>query len=62
MKKDQNYVLGIDFGTDSVRSLVVDTYDGEELASDVFYFPRWVNGQYCNPAKNQFRQHPLDYI
>ncbi len=60
--KSKSYVLGIDFGTDSVRTLVVDAISGEELASDVFNFPRWESGKYCNPSKNQFRQHPLDYI
>src|SRR5512145_1236677 len=58
MKK---YVIGIDYGTDSVRSLVVDASNGNEVASDVFYYPRWKEGKYCNPATNQFRQHPLDY-
>jgi L-ribulokinase len=62
MKKSEFYVLGIDFGTDSVRTLLVDAFDGEEIASNVFYFPRWAESKYCNPAKNQFRQHPLDYI
>jgi L-ribulokinase len=62
MKKSEFYVLGIDFGTDSVRTLLVDAFDGEEIASDVFYFPRWTESKYCSPAKNQFRQHPLDYI
>jgi L-ribulokinase len=59
MKK---YVIGIDYGTDSVRTLIVDASDGKEIASDVFYYPRWKAGKYCNPALNQFRQHPLDYI
>jgi L-ribulokinase len=62
MKVSQFYVLGIDFGTDSVRTLVVDASDGKELASDVFFYPRWASGKYCQPARNQFRQHPLDYI
>jgi L-ribulokinase len=62
MKASQNFVLGIDFGTDSVRTLVVDAGNGKELSSDVFYFPRWAAGKYCDPAKNQFRQHPLDYV
>ena len=55
------YVIGIDYGTDSVRSLIVDAGNGKEVASDVFYYPRWKAGKYCNPSQNQFRQHPLDY-
>ncbi len=56
------YTIGIDYGTDSVRSLIVDAGDGKEIASDVFHYPRWKAGKYCNPPQNQFRQHPLDYI
>ena len=56
------YVIGIDYGTDSVRSMLVDTGNGKELADSVFHYPRWKEGKYCSPAGNQFRQHPLDYI
>ncbi len=55
-------VIGVDYGTDSVRSVIVNTNNGKELASSVFYYPRWKQGLYCNPAQNQFRQHPLDYV
>ena len=55
------YVIGIDYGTDSVRSVLVDAGNGLEVAESVFYYPRWKEGKYCIPAKNQFRQHPLDY-
>lgn len=58
----KKYVIGVDYGTDSVRSVVVDTANGEELASAVFYYPRWKKGLYNIPSVNQFRQHPLDYI
>ena len=55
------FVIGVDYGTDSVRSIVVNTRSGEELASAVFYYPRWKDGLYCDASMNQFRQHPLDY-
>jgi len=56
------YVIGIDFGTDSVRSVIVDVSNGEEISYHISYFKRWAEGKYCNPDKNQFRQHPLDHI
>lgn len=56
------YVIGIDFGTDSVRSVLVNASDGREVSSSVCYYPRWKRGLYCDPAGSQFRQHPLDYI
>ena len=56
------YVIGVDYGTDSVRSVILDTQNGEEIASSAFNYPRWKDGLYCDPAQNQFRQHPLDYI
>lgn len=59
---EKKYVIGIDYGSDSCRGVIVDTVDGRELASHVFYYPRWQQGLYCNPSKSQFRQHPLDYI
>ncbi|MEO8711100.1 MAG: ribulokinase, partial [Parafilimonas sp.] len=62
MNKNTAYVIGVDFGTDSVRSIIVDAADGEEIDSSVFYYPRWKDQLYCNPSINQFRQHPLDYI
>ena len=58
----EKYVIGIDFGTDSCRTLLVNAITGEELASVVAYYPRWKKGLYCNPSVNQYRQHPLDYI
>lgn len=58
----KKYVIGIDYGTDSVRSVVVDTSDGSIAGTSVFEYPRWKKGLYCDPAINQFRQHPLDYL
>lgn len=59
---ETKYVIGIDYGSDSVRSVIVDASNGVEISSSVFYYPRWQKGLYCEPSKNQFRQHPLDYV
>ncbi len=56
------FVIGIDYGTDSARSVIVNAQNGDELASSVMYYPRWGKGEFCDPSKNQYRQHPLDYI
>jgi L-ribulokinase len=61
MEKDL-YVIGVDYGSDSVRSVLVNAQNGEEVSAAVFNYPRWQQGAYCNPNENQFRQHPLDYI
>jgi len=62
MAEADKYVLGIDYGTDSVRALVINAFTGKEEADEVFYYPRWKAGRYCDSAENRFRQHPLDYI
>jgi L-ribulokinase len=62
METSVGYVIGVDFGSDSVRTILVDAGNGKEITSSVFYYPRWKKQLYCNPQKNQFRQHPLDFI
>lgn len=59
MKK---YVIGLDYGSDSVRAVLIDTDNGAELASSVHNYKRWSEGKYCNSSENRFRQHPLDHI
>lgn len=56
------YVIGLDFGTDSVRALIVDAHNGSEVGVGVSYYKRWASRLYCNESASQFRQHPLDYI
>lgn len=58
----EQYVVGLDYGTDSVRAVLVNAGDGKTLASKVYWYPRWKAGKYCNPVINQFRQHPLDHL
>jgi L-ribulokinase len=56
------YTIGLDYGTDSLRTMLVNAITGKEEASAVMHYPRWKEGKYCDPLKNQFRQHPLDYM
>lgn len=58
----KHYVVGIDFGTDSCRAVIVDVNTGSELATQVAFYPRWAKGMYCDSGINQYRQHPQDYI
>ena len=53
------YVIGLDYGTDSARALVVEVATGRQVASSVKYYPRWKKGMYCAPMENRWRQHPL---
>jgi L-ribulokinase len=59
---EENYVIGIDFGTDSVRALVVNAHTGAQAGTAVREYPRWKRGEYCDASVSQFRQHPLDYL
>ena len=56
------YVIGMDFGTDSARAVIANAYNGTEVASSAKYYPRWMDGKFSNPSKDQYRQHPLDYL
>lgn len=55
--------LGLDYGTNSCRALLVDTATGEELATSVFEYPSGDAGILLDPKDpNLARQNPQDYI
>lgn len=57
------YAIGVDYGTNSVRALVVDIETGEEIATAVFDYPSGEAGILLDPADpNLARQNPADYI
>jgi L-ribulokinase len=58
-----SYTLGIDYGTNSVRALVVRTSDGLEIASCVTNYPSGTQGVLLDPRDhNLARQNPADYL
>jgi L-ribulokinase len=59
---ENTFTIGLDYGTDSVRAILVNTQTGATISTAVHYYERWKNGLYCNPSISQFRQHPLDYL
>lgn len=57
------YALGIDYGTNSCRSLLVDLRDGNEVGSTVFPYPSGELGVLTDPRDpNVARQNPQDYL
>jgi len=58
-----SYTIGLDYGSNSVRCIIVDVADGRELASDVFNYPTGDMGIMLDPSDhNVARQNPQDYI
>jgi len=58
-----SYSIGLDYGTSSVRGLLVDVQSGEELASSVFPYPHGKAGILTDERDPDVaRQHPQDYL
>lgn len=57
------YAVGIDYGTNSVRTLIVDNSDGAEVGTSVFPYPTGDQGIILDHANhNLARQNPADYL
>lgn len=58
----EQYVIGVDFGSDSVRATVVSTACGDVVGNGEAFYTRWGKGLYQQPERGIFRQHPRDYL
>ncbi|MBN2242108.1 MAG: ribulokinase [Acidobacteria bacterium] len=57
------FVIGLDFGTNSCRCLLVDAATGMEIAGRVFPYPSGTDGVILDPSEpNLARQYPGDYL
>src|SRR5215212_7070041 len=56
------YTIGLDYGTNSVRTLIVDTANGREVASAVWNYEHGREGVILSRDPNLARQHPVDYV
>ena len=61
MQNEGALAIGVDFGSDSARAILVRTDDGTVLASCAHPYARWGQGLYSDAALMRFRQHPHDY-
>ena len=57
----EKYLIGLDFGSDSVRAVLVSS-SGNMVATAVHPYARWKEGRFSDPSISMFRQHPLDYL
>ncbi len=56
------YAIGLDYGTNSVRTLIVNVANGREIASAVWNYEHGENGVILAHDPNLARQHPADYV
>ncbi len=63
MTANPTFAIGVDYGTNSVRAIVVDTASGEELATSTFAYKHGTDGVILSDKDpNLARQHPRDYL
>lgn len=62
MNIKNSYTIGVDFGSDSVRALLINALTGEYIRTSESRYTRWSKGLYSDGTKAIFRQNPLDYL
>jgi L-ribulokinase len=56
------YTIGLDYGTNSVRALIVNVANGAEVAAAVWVYRHGTQGVVLARDPNLARQHPSDYL
>jgi len=56
------YTIGLDYGTNSVRALIVNVANGAEVAAAVWTYSHGTQGVILARDPNLARQHPADYV
>lgn len=56
------YTIGLDYGTNTVRALIVSVNDGAEIASAIWPYAHGTQGVILSRDPNLARQHPADYL
>jgi L-ribulokinase len=56
------YTIGLDYGTNSVRALIVNVATGTEVAAAVWTYSHGTQGVILARDPNLARQHPADYV
>src|SRR3954447_25239662 len=63
MERPSSFAIGIDYGTNSVRAVVVDTADGSVAGTHVFEYPSGDQGVLLDARQPHLaRQNPADYL
>src|SRR6478752_6801493 len=56
------FTIGLDYGTNSVRALIVNVANGNEVATAVWGYEHGTDGVILSRDPNLARQHPADYV
>jgi L-ribulokinase len=56
------YTIGLDYGTNSIRALIVNVANGQEIGTAVWNYEHGAQGVILGRDPNLARQHPADYV